>query len=440
VGVVAEYLIDVARGVLLGFYPSQAPIGFARGWAPLLFPPLGLLLAALAVVQAAPPLRAALGAWMAAVAVTVVAVAPNTFAGVHFNRYVLWAFPGLLVLVAVGTRTLATRLGGGDAGLERRAFAVAGCGLAVLGLLATARFGVMYGEMAGQVYRRDVQAARWMAANVPPGTAVLGAATSVEYLTGHRNLNLHGVTTPAFFGNRTAERELGTLESLARLPEAQRPPLLLSSVEVQAGSEALRALADGPPLFRTVSLGDELELYRTRWDALDAARQPGRAEARAAVAGLTERDRLNVGDARDEAAHGYRFRSSLGGLPLGGTARVAAYDDAGPPVADGGRAILGEEEFEVATEPGRDLVIVLRTAPDVRAAPLRPFVPAQTVAFGDMSIAVRVDGREAASGAFRPRPGWDDLALRVPGAAVTRARSAITVRGRYASFRYWFHQ
>ena len=31
----ADFLVDVVRGLLLGFYPSQAPIGFSRGWASL---------------------------------------------------------------------------------------------------------------------------------------------------------------------------------------------------------------------------------------------------------------------------------------------------------------------------------------------------------------------------------------------------------------------
>src|SRR4029453_4077668 len=30
----AEFGLDVVRGLLLGLYPSQVPIGLARGWAP----------------------------------------------------------------------------------------------------------------------------------------------------------------------------------------------------------------------------------------------------------------------------------------------------------------------------------------------------------------------------------------------------------------------
>ncbi len=51
-GLASEYLMDVLRGLLLGFYPSQAPVGLGRGWAPLFFPPLGLLLVLLAAARA----------------------------------------------------------------------------------------------------------------------------------------------------------------------------------------------------------------------------------------------------------------------------------------------------------------------------------------------------------------------------------------------------
>lgn len=41
---VADYLTDVVRGLLLGFYPRQTPIGMSQGFAPYYFPPLALLL------------------------------------------------------------------------------------------------------------------------------------------------------------------------------------------------------------------------------------------------------------------------------------------------------------------------------------------------------------------------------------------------------------
>ena len=90
-------------------------------------------------------------------------------------------------------------------------------------------------------------------------------ATSVEYLTGHRNLNLHGVTSPAFFGNRAGEREAGVVEGLARLPAAERPPYLITTASAQRGLAHAARAGRRPPLFRTTSLADEIEIYAMRY-------------------------------------------------------------------------------------------------------------------------------------------------------------------------------
>ena len=41
---------------------------------------------------------------------------------------------------------------------------------------------------------------------------------------------------------------------------------------------------------------------------------------------------------------------------------------------------------------------------------------------------------------IHPAPGWDEWAVRVPGARVAGARTRIELAGRYASFRYWAYQ
>lgn len=440
---VAEYAIDVVRGLLLGLYPSQANIGFARGWAPLMFPPLGLLLVLLALARAEGGARRALALWATVLAAVAALDAPSVFMGVHFNRYLLWTFPSLLVLVAVGLGHLCEMAGRGDALLERRLFALAASLLLALSALATLRFAGFYGEMAGSVARRDLAAARFITSHLPPGVRIASAATSVEYITGHRNTNLHGVTSPAFFGGRTGEREASMLEGLARLPEAERPPWLLSSDSAQESSATLRELAAGPPAFRTTSGTDELVLLPTRWEAFAAARAPQLPETLAAVAGLREVDRLDVADGLDEAAHAYAYRSVLGNLRLQGSARVDAYalEDGPKRVADAGRAIVGEESFDVKTVPGRELVLVLRTANEARAGVLQASGPLDLgLAFDETRFTVSTRGRVVAETLFTPRPGWDERVVRLPASAVEGDSTRLTIAGRYGSFHYWFYQ
>ena len=437
-GIVAEYGVDVVRGLLLGFYPSSASVGFSRGWAALYFPPLGLLLVAVAALRAH-ALSAAVRGWLVAAAAVFALVSPNLFLGVHFNRYILWAFPGLLALVAVGAGSAARALGPAR---DRAAFRGASALLLFLGALSTLRFATLYGEMAGEIARRDVALARWISASLPAGVRMANAATSVEYLTGHASVNLHGVTSPAFLGVRPGEREAGILEGLAGLPEPERPPYLVTTTSSQESSPVLREVVEGPPVFRTTSFGDELEVYRMRYDALAAAATVHRPETLQAIGSRAEVDRLNVCEPRDEAAHRYSFESRLGNLRLAGAARLDDYTaPGGPRVADAGRAILGGERFEVATVPGRDLLIVMRTGQVVPVVVLRAGgTRTEPLHVVEADVAVAADGQAASRARFRPAAGWDEMVIAVPGALVTRTRTRIELSGRYAAYRYWFYQ
>ena len=214
----------MVRGLLLGLYPSQAPVGFARGWASFGFPPLALVLVLLVLAHPPDALARPLQLWAVLVALLFALVGPNVFMGVHFNRYLMWAFPGLLALTAVGLGVGTRLLARDDESLDRRLFTAGTALFLGLGLLSTLRFANVFGQMAGEIYRREIPAAEWIRTNLPRGVAMANVATSVEYLTGHRNLNLHGVTTPAFFGTLTMEKEAGLYEALTRIPPRIFPP------------------------------------------------------------------------------------------------------------------------------------------------------------------------------------------------------------------------
>ena len=155
----AEYGVDVVRGLLLGLYPSEAPIGFSRGLGALLLPAAGACFWCCSrpcsrrtglrarrrglARDRRPRLRAG--------------QRPNVFMGVHFNRYLLWAFPGLLALTAAGlgpprgSSRARTRPSSGRSSAPAR-----------VALRAARRCSrpcasrPLYAEMAGEVWRRDV--------------------------------------------------------------------------------------------------------------------------------------------------------------------------------------------------------------------------------------------------------------------------------------------
>ena len=289
--------------------------------------------------------------------------------GVHFNRYLMWAFPGLLAFVAAGLGSLTQLVAREDQRLERRLFR-AGAGLMLLlGGLSTLRFAAVYAELAGETWRREIPMARFIGEHLPRGVAIANAATSIEYLTGHRNLNLHGVTSPAFVGGRSAEREASMLESLGRLRPEELPPYLLLTRSSHEGSELMQALAPGEPLFATTSFGDDLLLFQAHWDLVGRGGAPLLEPARSAIAALERTDGLDVCDPVDEAAHDYRYDSRHGELRLAGS--VAIGPAGGVPLADAGRLIFGGESFRVRSRAGRELVIVMRTRSSIVARGLR---------------------------------------------------------------------
>jgi hypothetical protein len=448
VGLVSDYLMGVLRGVLLGLYPPETPLGFAKGWAPFYLPPLALVFVLSAAASAQGEKAAALRAFLLTLGSVVVVTSPNIYMGVHFNRYLMFALPSLLVLVACGLGDLAERVST-EPGRRGAAFKLGAGVFLACGLLSTLRFAAVYGELSGEVYRRDVAAASWISramadGRLPPGFLAADVATSVEYLTGHRNLNLHGVTSPQFFGNRPSEREAGVFEALGRLPEGSRPSILITSHAAQDSYPSLRALVDGPALFTTTSgTADDIEIYRMTLDALGKSGSLYTRAAREAVEGLERVDSLNVCDSVDERAHAYHFRSQLGDLALNGSVRRDTYRAEGDPVVmDAGRAILGEETFRVRTpRPGHDLLLVQRTAPSASATIFRISGPTTLdIGFQEEGLQVFVDGRPWQTIHAHPTPGWDEQVLRIPGTLVRGSETELRLAGRYSAFYYWFYQ
>ena len=441
--VATEYGVDVLRGLLLGLYPPEVAIGFAQGDAAYFFPPLALVLVLVAAARSEAPLAAPARLWLVLVLLVFALTGPNVFMGVLFNRYLMWAFPGLLAFAAAGLGVLARLAARDDARLENDLFR-AGAALAlVLGALSTVHFAAVYAQLAGSTWRREIPMAAFIRDQLPKGVAIANAATSVEYLTGHRNLNLHGVTSPGFAGGRTAEREAGMFESLGRIPAAERPPFMLLTRSGRAGSELLQALAPDPPLYETTSFEDDLLLYSASWGLLDGGEEPVLEASRAAVSGLALADRLDVCDPQAEMAHGYSFSSRRGQLLIAGSVAIGPL--AGPadarPLADAGRLVLGGESFHVETRLGRDLLVVVRSRSSVVARSLRSSGGfAVEVAVPRIGIVVRAAGREVARLSAENAPGWNEHVFRVPADAVGDGFTRLELDGRYAAFHYWFYQ
>jgi hypothetical protein len=182
-------------------------------------------------------------------------------------------------------------------------------------------------------------------------------------------------------------------------------------------------------------------VLRTHYELLGRQQRLYLPASVAAVAGLAEVDRLNVCDTADERAHAYSFRSAMGDLRLNGAVRFQPYADGGEMVGDAGRAILGSEQLTVRSRPGRDLVLVLRTAQEVDAVVMRAAGNGKMgLSFPEAGIVVTVGDQAVGRLVFRPQAGWDERVVRVPAALVTGDQTTITLTGHYASFYYWVFQ
>lgn len=284
--------------------------------------------------------------------------------------------------------------------------------------------------------------AQWISRNLPQGVPIASIATGVEFVTGHRNLNLHGVTSPQFFGNLTAEREAGTWEGLARLLPSDRPEYLLTSSAIQEGSALMRELVSSVALHESVSLGDELLLMRLRWDLVGRQARPVSPTTFAAVSGLAEVDQLNVCDSRDEAAHDYSYESSLGNVTLRGAVVIDTYRPSSFTIADGGRAILGGETMRIATpRAGRDLTVVARVHGEPRVAVMRSAGSAiMSIALANQTFHAEVGQASGGREASRLQAGWNEIVFKVPAALLHDATTQLRLRGSYSAYHYWFYQ
>jgi hypothetical protein len=176
--------------------------------------------------------------------------------------------------------------------------------------------------------------------------------------------------------------------------------------------------------------------------------EPRLPATRQAVANLEQVDHLNLCDRREEAVHGYRYRSRMGGVTLAGALRIedAVIGGRAERLADAGRVIVGSESFHVATRAGRDLWIVLRSADPAEARFL--------LAMGDPPnharsavlpvtravLTVEAGGRPAGTFDLANGPGWNEHVLRVPGAQILGPRTWVRISGRYSAYGYWFYQ
>ena len=438
-----DYWTDILRGVLLGFYPASQRLGLGGGNAPYFAAPFLMVFVFFALLDRTSVMRRA-GGFLLGALVTALLVTPTINLGVHSNRYLLFVLPPLLVLFSVGLEKAAVWMEGGLSIPRLDAFRRLGVLALVFAVLSVSRFALVYADSAASVYRKDEALFDFIKTRLPENATFLNNGTAIEYRTGRRSVNLSGVVTPGFADILPAETEAAAFELLSRPSFGPLPPYLIAFDSYVAGSPGWGALVGGPPIFATSSLEtSELAIYPTRSDLVGRQRQLVRLEL---PNDLNLVDSLNVADPIDEGAHQYSWSSSVGTRSLFATLKVDKYlgegRGAGTEVADGGRVIMGSEEFEVSTpSSSADLWIMVRTHPEPSARLRHPEGERRV----DLSLpqnSLRFQTARGRTDWFRTslQPGWNEVAYRVPAALLTPPRTKLRAEGRYASCFYWLYQ
>jgi hypothetical protein len=257
-------------------------------------------------------------------------------------------------------------------------------------------------------------------------------------------VNLSGVVTPGFAEILPAETEAAAFELLSRPSFGPLPPYLIAFDSYIAGSPGWGALVGGPPIFVTSSLEtSELAIYPTRSDLVGRQRALVRLELPGDLAPV---DSVNVADPIDEAAHRYSWSSAVGTRSLFATLKLDKYvgegRGAGTEIADGGRVIMGFEEFEVGTPaPNTDLWVVVRTHPEPSAR-LRHPEGERRVDLALPQSSLRFQTSHGRTDWFRTalQPGWNEVAYRLPAALLEPTKTRLRIEGRYAAYWYGFYQ
>jgi hypothetical protein len=371
--------------------------------------------------------------WATWLGASVLWVAGTTGSSVHHFRYVLPAWPAVVLLTAAGASVFARSLAS-EAARERVLRRTVAGYLLIFGALGMVSFGLLYGQEAHGFGRQYVATARWIDANLPPDARVASLDAGIlGYYSGREFFDLFGLATPRMRGVTVfyADDEGTKCEVMERMSAEHRPthfalhekrfdhqswnPYLALASRLPDGRPAVlhesRVLVDVP------RVGASLQVWEVDWRLAGSGDLPmDRLEAGRII------DRVDVADPESELSHGVSItRAEPGFFGRNAYDRFPAPD--GREIADGGRAIAGRLQLTISgLTPGRDVEIRLRTVAS-------PF---------DTPLAVSVDGQPLGEWRLPPAgPGWREASIRVPGGAIPGVSATLSFEGVAMVYHLW---
>jgi len=267
----------------------------------------------------------------------------------HHYRYLMPAATLLVALIGIGIHVVRTYT---STGLARGCAAV---------LLAASAFQLpywayTYGNNAREIQAQDITAANWLLneGRRYRSPAIFDAGT-IPYLSGRRCFDLLGLTTEGVV-HWAREGEGSVFEKLERLQE--KPDLLIvhdhwfaDLWNVVAGEELARFVVPQPEIVTTGTV----RVRRFDDSLLNSGNEPLGLQS---LNGYELVDELDVADIESEHAHNYRIESAYPDYPPSSVVGVFTVGE--HTIADGGRAIVGSQSFDVRLKDCGEFLLVVR--------------------------------------------------------------------------------
>lgn len=261
-----------------------------------------------------------------------------------------------------------------------------------------------FGRAARNIRDQHIRLGQYLA-EIEPKRVLVGDAGAILYESNRPGLDIIGLGgyRGLPFARAGVHGLPASLELIERIPSEERPDVLAifptwwGILPVWFGGEVLRRF---PVEGNVICGGYEHVVYRANWDLLGTGegmrwRPDDGAPARVHAV-------IDVGDLVSEKENGYVFEQ-----PKNGWMTMRRLPDPADPsrdMFDAGRRIAPgkRESFEVRElEPGRGLVVVVRTAQEA-----------------DTTVRVLVNGKDAGTFAFARTDGWEETPLPIDGALV----------------------
>jgi hypothetical protein len=343
----------------------------------------------------------------------------------HVGRYQVPFLALLIPFAALGLVALACALPG-----RWTAPAATGLTLVLLAvtLVALAQSVDVYYRAVYTVTNQQLALADWIDANLPSDVRVgVHDTGAIRYVGRRPTYDMIGLTTrdaatPWRHGAGAAYEQLEDVQAqpdyFATYPDAFSIPYLAATDLFAV--ELFRAEV---PNFAITSAGPTQAVFRADWHLAGSGDRMHQADVQRLTQAMALVDDLDLADLEDEAAHALTFWEDevYSGFPTE-VQQFFYRTDPTIEVLDGGRQVTGGLAFQMATLPGRPLLLVARIHADQAGA-----------------VRVLVDGRDLGRWRFPAALGqWLETAFLVPAETVTQDGTEIRleVDAQNPDFRY----